>query len=745
MFEPGDQDRSNSLQQMLELERQAMIERICAKSAALETQVAQPTRPRLTHSSSAQVPTLRSKRSDVQASKLANRSAGDRRSIANPQFASLAIEVPSPKPATPSSPKEGSNILRARRHTAIVGTSPPSISYDATVPAAGSPGSPDKQSICHSPSWEAYDRHKKEKKEEKKRNKEVAKAQGRRTKRLSKPPPASSPYMFAQAQAMAAASEAYLSDAGRGRPQSSHSSSTGSRDGPRPRSRTGSFTNLLKSPFEFRRSSIDQSKAPAVGFVGGIKLEIERHEANQRTVEMRPRPEDTEVHPAFRRSCMAVEPTIAASKLEKDRSRRAYPPITRMPARARASTIAPSASTPDLNAIQRWRARAGSKDKTSDATISPVPSDAITRFASSDSLVPEVFNTRSLVKVVQDEAPEASKELARVSTPPPKPPRKSSKRNSALILERISISSVSSSSSASPCISPLSPVSANSNPRFSLPVSDIDSAIATLAANENQPFSRTSLAPPPAPSASPSWENLKSSVMNTIEAKVRPLAEIEHETWKADEWKTRHPPFPAASHGSSSDDSGSEAFFPGTSITTPNTSRPQSEKDLPRCAKSGDDTNTPTLRDDERFSCMVFSSNQIEAFHADPVQAAADNVMAAVFFPNLEKDRKQQAMELIQPPLQLRSKDTNVTSPVDECGRAVAKVFVECCSCKYYHDMPSKLYQAMLDPNAVLAAEDSAFAGSISMTVKCPWCKHDMKTECCAGYAAMVYRKKKLH
>jgi hypothetical protein len=70
-------------------------------------------------------------------------------------------------------------------------------------------------------------------------------------------------------------------------------------------------------------------------------------------------------------------------------------------------------------------------------------------------------------------------------------------------------------------------------------------------------------------------------------------------------------------------------------------------------------------------------------------------------------------------------------------------MFVECCACSRYHDMPSKLYEAMSNPDDVLSAAD--FAGSVSMTVKCPWCRHEMSTKCCAGFAAMVYIKERFH
>ncbi|KAH0492387.1 hypothetical protein TgHK011_007345 [Trichoderma gracile] len=83
-------------------------------------------------------------------------------------------------------------------------------------------------------------------------------------------------------------------------------------------------------------------------------------------------------------------------------------------------------------------------------------------------------------------------------------------------------------------------------------------------------------------------------------------------------------------------------------------------------------------------------------------------------------------------------------SPVG--GEPIAKMFVECCGCKYYHDMPSNIYEAMANPEAVIRPRGIVgFAGALSMTVKCPWCSHEMSTKCCAGYAAMVYVKERLH
>jgi len=75
----------------------------------------------------------------------------------------------------------------------------------------------------------------------------------------------------------------------------------------------------------------------------------------------------------------------------------------------------------------------------------------------------------------------------------------------------------------------------------------------------------------------------------------------------------------------------------------------------------------------------------------------------------------------------------------------IAKMFVECCSCKFYHDMPSKLYECMAKPDAVVEDRMLGISGAITTMVKCPWCAHNMSTGCCAGYAAVVYLKERLH
>ena len=128
--------------------------------------------------------------------------------------------------------------------------------------------------------------------------------------------------------------------------------------------------------------------------------------------------------------------------------------------------------------------------------------------------------------------------------------------------------------------------------------------------------------------------------------------------------------------------------------------------------------------------------------------------------------------------------------------KPLGKMFVICCKCKYWHDMPSRLYEAMALPRRIgpgdgvaqsvgarkrtssdtkrgstdakgtlgelwkgkgkedkgkgkAKEEDNtkgkAVEGKVYTTVKCPWCEHDMSTACCAGWTAIVYLHERHH
>ncbi len=83
--------------------------------------------------------------------------------------------------------------------------------------------------------------------------------------------------------------------------------------------------------------------------------------------------------------------------------------------------------------------------------------------------------------------------------------------------------------------------------------------------------------------------------------------------------------------------------------------------------------------------------------------------------------------------------------PSRPLAKPIAKMLVECCHCKFLHDMPSRVYECMAQPDAVVTDRDLGVSGAITTMVKCPWCSHNMSTQCCAGYAAVVYLQERLH
>ena len=97
--------------------------------------------------------------------------------------------------------------------------------------------------------------------------------------------------------------------------------------------------------------------------------------------------------------------------------------------------------------------------------------------------------------------------------------------------------------------------------------------------------------------------------------------------------------------------------------------------------------------------------------------------------------------------------------------KPLAKMFVICCKCKFWHDLPSKLYEAMALPRRIttgdgvaqsvgakhgsgsagLAAKGKDLEGRVFTEVRCPWCEHGMSTGCCAGWTTIVYLHQRHH
>lgn len=122
----------------------------------------------------------------------------------------------------------------------------------------------------------------------------------------------------------------------------------------------------------------------------------------------------------------------------------------------------------------------------------------------------------------------------------------------------------------------------------------------------------------------------------------------------------------------------------------------------------------------------------------------------------------------------------NTMSPKHD--KYLAKIFVVCCHCNYWHDVPSGMYAQMVIPECLLfsglpepstsrssrsssqarsakssrSKSQSAFsetsssissgpASSPKATVKCSWCKHEMAKSCCASWTTMVHLIEKHH
>jgi hypothetical protein len=77
----------------------------------------------------------------------------------------------------------------------------------------------------------------------------------------------------------------------------------------------------------------------------------------------------------------------------------------------------------------------------------------------------------------------------------------------------------------------------------------------------------------------------------------------------------------------------------------------------------------------------------------------------------------------------------------------IFKFFVVCCQCERYHDMPSKIYEAMSMKRKIKENELHGIKkeGELETRVKCAWCTHNMSSSCCSGWAADLVLKERLH
>jgi hypothetical protein len=75
-----------------------------------------------------------------------------------------------------------------------------------------------------------------------------------------------------------------------------------------------------------------------------------------------------------------------------------------------------------------------------------------------------------------------------------------------------------------------------------------------------------------------------------------------------------------------------------------------------------------------------------------------------------------------------------------QAPESIGKMFTICCSCKYWHDLPSKLFNAMVEPKGeIIEDKDLGISGNLTTLVECPWCHHGMSNLCCSTHAAVVH------
>ncbi|KAG8410895.1 hypothetical protein J3459_016923 [Metarhizium acridum] len=831
--------RSSSLQRMLDLEKQYMFDRLHPHSqpSAPSNAISQPATTTVIKNASPTRPGILTRRTEGNAQR--NRPKSNmppREPSLPPQLPPLVINTGAPITMSRSDllAGQGRDYSPRDEDSTIVPT--PSDKYPKVV-SFEFPPTESAPAPCHSPSWEAYERRKTEKKTERREREE---SRNVKTRKLVKQPPAHSLCSMQHASASDV-------DANRGRRRERADSSTAVNNAGRPprkaRSRSGSFVSLLRAPFEFRRSSVDHGADSS--FIGGIKLEMQRNATTQQALDHQAVEDESNIHPALRKgkqtdrwSAPLKSPPPPHRAGADGGNQRRYPPITRGKTTYHHKTmslVSPTApAVPDLNTIDKWRAKVGLKTLSRPGSSMGLDNDAHlngtgavaadlkqTTSEPRDALLfdptrPTSASPQKPMHVVFPASPPPREKMLEKkpkldhsnnvsisscstgdtfdtapSSPPSEPPRRSSKRNSTLSLDGSipPLPSPKHSSSSQP-----SPVQ-DSPPRRSFPLRGDEFHFKDTAKD------------------------------HAIEA---PVSISQSATY------IPSPGFHLL--GSSSEDSGSEDFHSTSILSTPATSRPQSEKSMPLEPSK----NEPLELERSKEKSLPAPPTTTYPLHStdnsedemDHIQAVAEKVLdvyndIAVQPPRLRRRSNSQStlttdasipLPLKERPLRLQSKcnqpgspSQNAASPAtyleearrqpltvptqrahkqrlgppvsfvlpdsdsdsaaieknppsvpDIVGRSlrhkstpllstldrepVAKVFVECCNCKYYHDMPSNLYEAMANPESVLSPVDKyGYASALSTAVKCSWCRHEMSTRCCAGLAATVYIKERLH
>lgn len=155
-----------------------------------------------------------------------------------------------------------------------------------------------------------------------------------------------------------------------------------------------------------------------------------------------------------------------------------------------------------------------------------------------------------------------------------------------------------------------------------------------------------------------------------------------------------------------------------------------------------------------------FSEPHLPSMDAPELKLSPRSPLRPPYQPKLEN-------ALVHPGNGPRRRTMDPTGPVSKFGplsfakggaegvgsKPIAKLFVICCKCKFWHDLPSKMYELMVPQK--LSRQDSeenpsnalgkASEATLDTMVKCPWCDHFMTTWCCAGWTTVVYLHERHH
>lgn len=152
----------------------------------------------------------------------------------------------------------------------------------------------------------------------------------------------------------------------------------------------------------------------------------------------------------------------------------------------------------------------------------------------------------------------------------------------------------------------------------------------------------------------------------------------------------------------------------------------------------------PESADDESSSLRPKTTRHSSVESGEP--AGASPVGGAYLEEARRAVQPMSAARAMKPPFSHKNSSTPSIKTA-QGGRAepIAKMLVECCGCKFFHDMPSKVYECMAKPDSIVEDKRLGVSAAVTTMVRCPWCGHGMSTQCCSGYAAVLFLKEKLH